>query len=391
MLRKLMFAVMALAISLFSTLPVSAQSSADENSPAGAVYIMNNAASGNQVLKYNRASNGSLTYVGSFATGGLGSGLGITVPPDPLGSQKSLIVSADGKWVFAVNAGSNEISAFQVTVDGLRLTSKVSSGGSYPVSLTYQKGILYALNAAGDGSIAGFSLDSKGRLHVLENSIRSLQANTPPDGAQPNILEAPAQVAFSPDGDFLLVTDKGGVSGVGRILVFTVSNDRPSAQPAITLTQGAVPFDLAFDAALHPVVVDASTGSVTAYQIHADGSLAILDVEHTSQAATCWVAATPNGKWIFTDNTGSGTLSGFRTSPTGQLTPLNGSSIVATTGPGTLPLDIGISANGKFVYSLETGAGQIGAFQISADGSLTSLGAQASYPAISGFQGIAVY
>ena len=137
------------------------------------------------------------------------------------------------------------------------------------------------------------------------------------------------------------------------------------------------------------MVVDAATGSVTAYAIGDHGSLSVLSTAHTNQAATCWV--TSNGRYIFTDNTGSGSLSSFATSKSGALTPVTPSSVVATTGAGSLPLDIGISRDGQFIYSLETGAGKIGVFQANPDGTLTSLGSAGSFPAVGGFQGIAVY
>ncbi len=38
----------------------------------GAVYIMTNDLAGNQVVRYDRASDGSLAFSGKFSTGGLG-------------------------------------------------------------------------------------------------------------------------------------------------------------------------------------------------------------------------------------------------------------------------------------------------------------------------------
>jgi 6-phosphogluconolactonase (cycloisomerase 2 family) len=389
MARKLLVVIAAIAISMLGAVPVFAAAPAmSSTDSAGAVYIMSNSPSGNQILVYNRAADGSLAYAGSFATGGSGSGVGTTVPPDPLGSQNSVLLSPDGQWLFAVNAGSNEVSSFKVMPGSLSLADKVSSGGSYPVSLTYSEGLLYVLNAAGDGSISGFKVQNNGRLKALKGSTRSLHAATPAMGAQPQILESPAEVGFSPDGNFLVITDKGGVSGVGKIDVFKVNKGLPSGSYMTTQTAGAVPFDFTFDRYGHLVAVDASTGSVTSYTINHNGSLSVNSVAFTGQAATCWV--TSRGGNIYTDNTGSGTLSGFTPSHAGGLTPVTASSIVGTAGAGTLPLDIGMSRNGQFVYSLETGAGMIGIFQLNADGTLTSLGTAGGYAAVSGFQGIAV-
>ncbi len=386
--RKLVLTVMALTIGLFSAAPVFAHSG---DASAGAVYLQSNDPNGNQVLVFHRAYNGALSFEGSFATGGTGSGVGITVPPDPLGSQNSILASADGRWVFTVNAGSNEVSVLKTGKDDkLTLTDKVSSGGDYPVSLTYRDGILYILNAAGDGNITGFYVTDNGHLKMIKGSSRSLYAATPANGAQPQILESPAEVGFSPDGRFLVITDKGGVSGKGLIHVFKVSDNRPSASDVITQTAGAVPFDFAFDRFGHLVVVDASTGSVTSYSIWNNGSLSVNSTVFTGQAATCWIARTPDGKELVTDNTGSGTLSGFTTDRAGQLAPVTPNSIIGVAGNGTLPLDMGISQDGQYEYSLETGVGKIGVFHINSDGTLTAMDTAGSYPAVGGFQGIAV-
>jgi len=69
---------------------------------SGAVFVMNNSASRNQIISFTRAADGSLQKDGTFATGGRGSG-GVT---DPLESQGSLTLSQDRSLLFAVNAGS---------------------------------------------------------------------------------------------------------------------------------------------------------------------------------------------------------------------------------------------------------------------------------------------
>ena len=385
MFRKVLFVFAALIFSLAGTTPVFASSGSQR---AGAVYILTNDPAGNQVIAYNRAGDGSLTYAETVNTGGTGSGVGVTVPPDPLGSQNSLLLSDNGRWLFAVNAGSNQVTVFSVKPDGLKRTDLVSSGGDYPVSLTFDGQILYVLNAAGDGSISGFRLSERGTLSPLAGSHVSLNAATPNDGAQPQILKSPAQVGFSPDGRFLIVTDKGGVSGTGRILVFKLHKGVPQGAPTINPTAGPVPFAFTFDRYGHLAVVDAAVGSLTTYSIDSSGSLTVTGTAFTNQAATCWIAF--NGHYLFTDNTGSGTISAFQSSKSGSLTDLNPGGVAIDTGAGTLPLDMGIAHNGHFLYSLQTGSGQIGIYQIAPDGSLTSGGTVDGLPIVGGYQGIAV-
>src|SRR5437870_148842 len=72
----------------------------------GAVYTSTNSPTGNAVVVLDRAANGSLTPAGSFATGGTGTGGG-------LGNQGAVGLSDDHRLLFAVNAGSNQVTSFE--------------------------------------------------------------------------------------------------------------------------------------------------------------------------------------------------------------------------------------------------------------------------------------
>jgi 6-phosphogluconolactonase (cycloisomerase 2 family) len=148
-------AALALALSIIMAGSTLAWGSGDP----GAVYAMTNAVGGNEIVVYSSAADGTLTLVDTVSTGGLG---GIGSPPEPvdaLGSQGSLVLSRDNQWLFAVNAGSDEISVFRVERQGLTLVDVQPSGGSFPVSLTVDEDLLYVLNSGGDSNITGFTLD----------------------------------------------------------------------------------------------------------------------------------------------------------------------------------------------------------------------------------------
>src|SRR5690348_3142899 len=106
MLRNIGLFCIALLVGL-TTLVGGAGHVAAASHPAGAVYALSNDAAGNAVLVYDRADDGTLTAAGSVATGGLGLGAG-------LGSQGALVFGKKNKYLFAVNAGSNDISVFAV-------------------------------------------------------------------------------------------------------------------------------------------------------------------------------------------------------------------------------------------------------------------------------------
>src|SRR2546423_5336641 len=191
----------------------------------GAVYALTNQAGGNTVAVYTRAADGSLTWLGGVATGGSGAG-------SSLGSQGALALSDDGRWLFAVNAGSNDVSAFRVTSGGLSLTSRVPSGGLRPISLTVHDELLYVLNAGGDGNISGFIVGAAGALTPIPGSTRPLSGSA----------VGPAQVSFSPDGRWLIVTEKT----TNRLDVYRVGADGIASGGAVTASAGGQPFGFAF-------------------------------------------------------------------------------------------------------------------------------------------------
>ncbi len=352
------------------------------------VYVMSNAAKGNSVLVFDRDDDGALIRVGEYRTGGKGSGPGETVPVDPLGSQSSLLLSDDGRWLFAVNAGSNTVSSFRVFRNRLYLTDVAYSGGKYPVSLALSFNLLYVLNAAEDGSIVAFAVDHRGHLLRVPDGKRSLHAGTPYNGAQPNILESPAQVEFSPDGDWLVVSDKGGVSGQGRIHVFAIGRDGlPSRHPVTTDVDEPVPFAVAFDRRGHLLVTGAGGGALYSYAIGDDGGLRLLSTAANGQAATCWIALTR--RYAYTANTGSGTLTGYRPGRDGSLQLLDRDGVTANVGPDALPIDLAVTGDQRFLYTINGGEGSVGVWRIDHRGRLTSAGSLPAFTALDGVQGIA--
>ncbi len=340
------------------------QSTAGWQHLPGAVYVMTNAPDGNAVVVFDRSAKGMLKFMASYPTLGLGSGGGRV---DPLGSQGSLVLTRDKRWLLAVNAGSNEISVFRIRPDGLKLTDVVDSGGEFPVSLAPYHDLLYVLNAGADGespNIAGFKLNHRGKLIPLEDSIRELEAG----GFH--------QVGFDPRGRVLVVT-QGDPAGTNAILVFAVDrNGLPGAAPVISPSEGVVPFGFIFDALGHLLVSEAGAGAVSSYKILRDNSLRTISSSVANgQAATCWIAGNRRGL-VYTANTGSGTISAYK------LKPVQGRLVLvdAEAGSGNFPIDLTTTLNGLFLYVLNAGDGTIGAFRIKPDGGLKGLGAIGELP-----------
>jgi 6-phosphogluconolactonase (cycloisomerase 2 family) len=351
MSKKTLVAVLTAAILIISAVSVFAKSwdyqdyDRDDRGFVGAVYSMTNSSTDNE---------GLLTKAGSISTGGTGSGGGL----DPLGSQGSLVLSIDNRWLLAVNAGSNEISVFRVLPKGLKFIDKVSSGGAFPVSLTVFHNLVYVLNAGMSPNITGFYLSHRGQLIPLDNSTRFLGSG------------GFAQVGFDPQGEMLVVTDRAN----NEILVYAVGrNGLPAMNPAISMSNGPVPFGFIFDERGHLLVAEAGSGSVSSYTILHDGTLKVISPSVTNgQSATCWIAGNKRGD-VFTANTGSQTISFYNLMARNGKLALNN----ATAGVADKPIDLGITENGRLLYALDPGNGTVHMFQIKRDGGLTDLGAVA--------------
>jgi 6-phosphogluconolactonase len=338
--------IIQLWVVIFSLFLVSTSAMA-ANAP-GAVYTMTNAADDNEIVFFNRNAKGMLTEVGSFSTGGLGSG-GVL---DPLGSQGSLILSQ--RWLLAVNAGSDEISVFRVLPDGLLLTDIVDSEGDFPVSLTIFHNLVYVLNGGISPNITGFSLNHQGILASIPGSTRSLG------------FGAFAQVGFDPQGEMLVITDRVE----HEILVYSVDESGlPSAAPVTSPSNGLGPFGFIFTRQGHLLVSEAGSGAVSSYAILSDGTLQVITPsEENDQAATCWIAG--NRRHAFTANTGTSNLSSYR------VKAGKGDVVLreAIAGTGNSNIDIAVTINGLFLYALNAGNGTIGMFKITSKGTLIDLG-----------------
>jgi 6-phosphogluconolactonase (cycloisomerase 2 family) len=226
--------------------------------------------------------------------------------------------------------------------------------------LTTYKDLLYVLNAGDSGNISGFAVGQDGSLSTLAGSTQPLSNGGV--GAAPAV----AQIAFSSDGSTLVVTEKS----TNLIDTYAVENGWAGA-PVSNPSAGATPFGFAFDRHGHAIVSEAS-GSVSSYHIE-DGELNVISpaVANTQKAA-CWIAISNNGKYAYTTNAGSGTISSYQIAEDGALTLLNPTAGVI--GAGSSPVDMAFSNNGQTLYALANGAHTISIFGMNADGSLASQG-----------------
>ncbi|HEY3061069.1 MAG TPA: beta-propeller fold lactonase family protein [Chloroflexota bacterium] len=361
---------MLLAVALlFGVNPAAAGAPEDEDDVAGHVYVLNNNLAGsNSITTFARAANGVLTEIGVTDIGGTGS---LAAFAD--GTQGSLIRTPNGRRLFAADLGSDEISVVDVHDGRLSLVGVFKSGGAGPVSLTYDAGLLYVLNAANASpsaaNVTGFRVDDKGALHAIPGSTRPLS------GPHPN----PAQVQLDPQHRFLVVTEKS----TGQIDIYKVAPDGSLSGPTVMPSVGAYPFGMALGARQELVVADAGTpptfiGAATAYRLM-DGQLTPINgpvPDH--QIAPCWMVITNNSRFAYTSNADSHAISGYRIHEDGTISLLDADGVTGSTPADTFPLEEGLSRNSRFLYVLDSrlllptpGAATISGFRVHADGHLT--------------------
>jgi 6-phosphogluconolactonase (cycloisomerase 2 family) len=328
-------------------------SSAMASHGGGSLFTQTNDPNGNTVQRFDRAPNGSLTPAGTFATGGVGlAGLG--------GRQGAVELSEDGRYLYAVNAGSDSVSVFRTDGRRIRLIDTVASRGVAPASLDEHDGRVYVLNSGGTPSVTAYWRLPGGSLWPI--ATRELAA-----GAQ-----GAAQVSVTPDGRSLVVSER--VSN--RLETLPLDRwGRPGA-PVVTASSGAVPFGFGITQTGTIVVSEAGASSVSSYRLGARGSLYTVTASLlVGQGAACWVAVSPNGRLAYTGNAAGG-ISGFAIARDGSLTPL-GTTLVSS------PRDLDFDESGRFLHVVSAG-GQVISYRVGNDGSLRLAGTAAAATGITG-------
>jgi 6-phosphogluconolactonase len=231
---------------------------------------------------------------------------------------QALAVHPSGKYVYAANAGENDISLFTVQPGGqlIETGSRTPTGTSPTLAVVDSAGAyLYVGNS---GSISVFSISSSdGSLTQVGNPFQ--------------IGIAPLNMKLSPSGNFLYVTGASSQAGTpGYIEVLAIDTAvTPPASPlsVVALTQpGASPYGLVIS---------------------------------------------PNGNYLYTANFGDNTISEFTIQSNGLLTPITGSPIGETfTGPVSLVID----PSGTYLYvANQQSSGNVAGYTISSTGALSLL------------------
>ncbi len=335
------------------------------------VLIHANDPEGNAVIVYRRGDDGVLSRYRAYPTGGCGAAEA-EAPADPLASQRSIEYDETSGRLYVVNAGSDSVSVFDIDGYRLRPVQVVPSEGPFPVSVAARDGLVYVLNAGGDGSISGFRSVPEG-LVPIPGATRGLGLG---NGNPPHFLSSPGQVGFTDDGRHLVVTTKNH----DLLLTFPVAQDgSPAAEPVVTRSTGSVPFSFVVAPGL--VVVAEAVGAVSSYRVEPDGRLSTVSASvPNGQQATCWIARAK--RYVYAVNAGSGTVSGYALEPDGRLRLLNRTGVTAQVGAGAI--DVAATPDGRILYVENGATAMVHPFRIEVDGGLLPLPETTGLPRFGG-------
>ncbi|MFV8268306.1 lactonase family protein [Flavobacterium sp. GT2N3] len=330
------------------------------NSQSGYIYTESNATALNEILCYKQHGNGSLTLVSTVASGGIGSGTN-------LGSQGALAISNNHQWLFACNAGDNTISSFSIAKNGsLTLMQTIGSGGIKPVSLALYQDRLYVANQT-SANISGFSIGAEGTITVIGGSNRQLSAST----------ADPGQISFSLNGNYLYVTERG----TNVIATYPVSVTGSAGAGSFLASAGVTPFGFDYARGDYMIVANAAgdipnLSSVSSYSgVNTANLSAVNGAVPNNQAAACWMVTTKHGRFAFTTNFVSNTISSYYVAPWGSVYLAHQAAA-----PASAPRDIIIASNNYYVYSINTGDNTIGGYTRAVLGDLNVLNSTTGLP-----------
>jgi len=339
-----------LGISLVATL-LPAASLADSK-----VVSISNQVSGNSLQVFTARRDGTLVPNATIPTGGIGTGGG-------LGSQGAVSYDNNSNLIAAVNAGDGTVSVFSTRWNQIRFLTRFSSMGSRPVSVAIRDNVIFVLNQGTSSSPSG---------------IQGFRINgtvaTPISGSSSGLSATytnPAQISFSPNGKHLVVTEKA----TNKIGIFEVNRSGQIGSSQFSNSNGATPFGFAFSNSGYLFVTEAFGGASGASAVSAYGRVNGLNLQSisasvpTTQTAACWAATSPDDKYVFAANAGSGTISTYDISRHGFLTLAGNSTPIQ----GSTPVDLAISKNGRSLYLLGAGLRGIVTFKVDKDGLLSRI------------------
>ncbi len=358
----------------------------DDSDGIGAVFVGTNDLDNNEIASFARAADGTLTHVGNFSTGGAGStefdgGEGL----DPLISADSIIVTEDESKLITVNAGSDSVSLFAINDDfSLTLLDVVDSGGVGPNSVAVNGDQVFVTNIDRDGLALGEAGTTRGEPNDEGNVVGFTigENSLTPTGFAADLDNRPANIAFSTDGDRIIVSSITSGSNAlpgenaeasiysfdilrsGRLQLADTNTPTLRGNAEGRNLPSAIDFDIAvqgdrefvvvteareFNSAGDPPALPAlQAGSVTVYELGADSSLTITEGDFATtdgdpaaanafgadgqQLTACWIDFGHDGSTFYVSNAINATISSFTLNADGSLELIDTIAAAGTSG-----------------------------------------------------------
>jgi 6-phosphogluconolactonase (cycloisomerase 2 family) len=386
---------------------------------SGQLYMQTNEVR-NAVVHYHRGPDGALAEVDRVLTGGAGSGgynpiVDRESTPNPFEGARSVILSADRRFLFATNAGDNSVSSFSVgdegrlsLVDAKRTGNIVAGRSGSAKSLAYDAatGTLYVLHSLGPDHIRLMSVDAEGRLtpraerftvnvEGKPNRVATMVTLSPDatflvvgttfdEPAQPNPDGSPilwvsrdgqpphsvASNAPDPDGLVVFPVEEGGTLGAA------IAQDGGGGSPWFTLFLNERPDRFIVG---YAVADGLSLASLGADGTVSTGPVVQLDTSAGRPSELCWLSITPDDRTVFAANFGysyvtsyhrDGNVLSLAQDPACPKVAGNGAFRALNGTVSSGPSDNWLSPDGRFLYQIYGNAEQLIGYATQPDGSL---------------------
>jgi hypothetical protein len=315
----------------------------------GIIYVGDNISTGAGVRVLHQNDDGTVTDMpGSpFATGGKGefdivafnrkpTGIFAAVDLGPYEADKNLILSQDGTKLFTCNQGSDDISVFNVSDDGKTLSLVPGSPfktGPSPVSVAEAAFdtivVLNKNDRAGNpkpanthASVMSFKMSANGALTPVPGSVFELPSAVCNEGLVCGQTSSPSSVIPAAEGKIVFVIDFMG----GFIRPYIVQADsslkegkpfnmRSLGEAVFSVNLRSFPFVL--NAGIHPTKNILYCGlplenKVGVFSFNPkNGKLKFLNAVPNNGLTVCWFYITDNGKYMYTSNQLSNSVSAY--------------------------------------------------------------------------------
>jgi 6-phosphogluconolactonase len=222
----------------------------------------------------------------------------------------------------------------------------------------------------GEAGLVSFRLSAEGIVPV-EGGDQALAANH----------TDPAQVAFSPDGSMVVITERATDS----IVTYEVTAGGSLGASSQVASEGPTPYGFAFTSGGTLIVTEAfgaqkGAAAASSYAI-LDGSLvARTSSVGNGRSEICWAVVTPDDRFAFTTNFADGAVSRYAIASDGSLSLEDAMAGISVEGmPGLRDEDL--SSDGRFLYAIDADGGRIYGWSVEAEGALEPVGSWGGVPA----------